>query len=81
MAPCPLPPSPCTWHLPSQGRHVDRTFTICYLPTCLLFIGVFIRFPKLLSRRLRILTGFGGFFCLMLAVPMVRGGRGCQIIT
>ena len=55
-----------------QGRHVDRTFTICYLPTCLLLIGVFIRFPRLLSHRARILTGFGGFFALMLAVPMVR---------
>jgi hypothetical protein len=58
---------------------VDRTFTVCYLPTCLLLIGVFIRFPKLLSHRARILTGFGGFFTLMLAVPMVRLIRPCAI--
>ncbi|KIZ05098.1 nucleoside transporter, putative [Monoraphidium neglectum] len=59
------------WAAVYPGRHVDRTFTVCYLPTCLLLIGVFIRFPKLLSHRARILTGFGGFFTLMLAVPMI----------
>ena len=53
---------------------MDRTFTMCYLPTCLLFIGVFIRAPWLASHRLRILTGFAGFFACMLAVPLVRVG-------
>lgn len=59
------------WASVYPGRHVDRTFTVCYLPTCLLFIGLFIRFPRLIGQRLRILAGFAGFFILMLAVPML----------
>lgn len=53
------------------GRHVDRTFTLCYLPTCLAFIAAFIRFPAALTVRARILGGFAGFFICMLAVPAV----------
>ncbi|KAI8465416.1 MAG: hypothetical protein J3K34DRAFT_473490 [Monoraphidium minutum] len=59
------------WAAVFPGRHVDRTFTICYLPACLLLIGAFIRWPRLLGHRARILAGFGGFFALMLAVPMI----------
>lgn len=31
-------------NLALQGWHMDRLFTICYLPTCLLWLGIMIRF-------------------------------------
>ncbi|GBF98604.1 hypothetical protein Rsub_10793 [Raphidocelis subcapitata] len=60
------------WAAVFPGRHVDRTFTVCYLPVCLLLIGAFIRFPRAAGEGARVLAGFAGFFVAMLAVPLVR---------
>jgi hypothetical protein len=76
------PPPPRCHTLPplDQGRHVDRTFTVCYLPVCLLLIGAFIRFPRAPGEGARVLAGFAGFFLAMLAVPLVRPGGGARLL-
>ncbi|KAF8069407.1 ETN8 [Scenedesmus sp. PABB004] len=54
------------------GRHVDRLFTVTYLPICLALLGVMIRWSGL-PLRPRILTAFAGFTAVMLVVPLVDG--------
>lgn len=53
-------------------HHVDRLFTIAYLPTCLFMLGAMIRARNLFTSRMRILTGYTGFAVLMAAIPLVR---------
>lgn len=54
----------------TQGRHMDRLFTICYLPVCLLLLGVVIKFNTMPARP-RILTSFAAFTLIMLGLPLV----------
>lgn len=51
---------------------MDRLFTICYLPVCLLLLGVVIKFNTMPARP-RILTSFALFTLLMLGLPLVSG--------
>ena len=50
---------------------MDRLFTLCYLPPCLAWLAVMIRWPRLASNHDRITGGFVGFAVLLLAVPLV----------
>ncbi|KAF6258945.1 nucleoside transporter-domain-containing protein [Scenedesmus sp. NREL 46B-D3] len=52
------------------GRHMDRLFTVAYLPVCLLMLGLLIKFNSLPGRP-RILFSFAGFVLIMLAVPLI----------
>jgi hypothetical protein len=54
-----------------QGRHMDRLFTVCYLPVCLLLLGVAIKFNNIPGRP-RILVSFAAFTLIMLGLPLVR---------
>jgi equilibrative nucleoside transporter 1/2/3 len=53
------------------GRHMDRLFTVAYLPVCLLMLGLLIKFNSMPGRP-RILFSFAGFVLIMLAIPLVR---------
>ncbi|GLC33587.1 hypothetical protein PLESTM_000088800 [Pleodorina starrii] len=53
------------------GWHTDRLFTVSYLPTCLVFLAVAIRFPDLLSSAVRVRLGYLGFTAAMAAVPLL----------
>ncbi|KAK9803157.1 hypothetical protein WJX72_005612 [[Myrmecia] bisecta] len=60
------------------GRHTDRLFTVCYLPTNLAAIALMIHYQRRVTARLRILTGYAGFVVAMVAVPVldaVSAGR------
>lgn len=57
---------------------MDRLFTICYAPVCLLWLVVMMRHPGLLPARLRILFTFAGFTVVMLMVPLVRRRNGAR---
>jgi hypothetical protein len=59
----------------TQGRHMDRLFTICYLPVCLLLLGVVIKFNSMPARP-RILTSFASFTLIMLGLPLVGDWQG-----
>lgn len=62
------------------GRHMDRLFTVAYLPVCLLMLGLLIKYNTLPGRP-RILTSFAGFVLIMLAIPCVSDNRsrlGCR---
>lgn len=56
---------------------MDRLFTICYLPVCLLLLGVVIKFNNLPARP-RILTSFALFTAIMLTLPLVRVRYACR---
>eukprot|EP00877_Chromochloris_zofingiensis_P005576 jgi/Chrzof1/15019/Cz09g24060.t1 len=53
------------------GRHMDRLFTVCYMPVCLALVGAQIKWRGIVSHRVRILTSFAGFSTVMLLVPVV----------
>jgi hypothetical protein len=57
---------------------VDRLFTVCYLPPCLVLLGATIRFNTLPARP-RILAAYALFTAIMLVLPLVGavgvGGR------
>lgn len=53
------------------GRHMDRAFTLAYLPTCLLLLLIMLRWDNAYARA-RLVAAYTGFAVLMLAVPMVR---------
>eukprot|EP00879_Flechtneria_rotunda_P030561 GHRR01033209.1.p1 GENE.GHRR01033209.1~~GHRR01033209.1.p1 ORF type:complete len:168 (+),score=44.25 GHRR01033209.1:100-603(+) len=50
------------------GRHMDRLFTIAYLPVCLFLLGVLINYNTIPVRP-RILSSFAGFTAIMAVVP------------
>ena len=50
---------------------MDRLFTICYLPTCLVTLGLTMNRNSHAARRMRILSSFFAFFVIMLLVPLV----------
>lgn len=52
------------------GRHMDRLFTVAYLPVCLLMLGLLIKFNSMPGRP-RILFSFAGFVLIMLAIPLI----------
>eukprot|EP00775_Hariotina_reticulata_P011647 gene11647-11792_t len=52
------------------GRHMDRLFTIAYLPVCLLLLAVMIKYNNL-PVRCRILTSFASFTLIMAIIPLV----------
>lgn len=58
---------------------MDRLFTVCYLPICLLFIAGLIQFPHIASTRARILTSFSSFTLIMLLVPVVSDDVACSL--
>ena len=71
----PASPAPPPGHPPTQGKHVDRLMTVCYLPANLLTLGVII-WARLLARpKLRVVGGMLGFALAMLLVALVRGER------
>jgi hypothetical protein len=57
---------------------MDRLFTICYLPVCLLLLGVVIKFNSMPARP-RILTSFAAFTLIMLGLPLVREWKKCSL--
>ncbi len=57
---------------PPQGSHMDRLFTISYLPVCLLILSLMIWLgPGLIPLQSRITFGFVGFVLVTLLVPLV----------
>lgn len=50
---------------------MDRLFTICYLPTCLLVLGLVMNKTDHASKKLRIISAFVSFFVIMLVIPLV----------
>jgi hypothetical protein len=50
---------------------MDRLFTVCYLPSCLLLLGLTMRYSNIITTRIRILAGFIGFTVLLVLVPLV----------
>ena len=65
----PLPPPPLA---DEQGKHVDRLFTIVYLPTNLAVLAAMIHWHANIRPKLRIVGGLSGFTLAMLGVPLVR---------
>ncbi len=55
---------------------MDRLFTVCYLPVCLLLLGVAIKFNNIPGRP-RILLSFAAFTLIMLGLPLVSSGTIC----
>lgn len=49
---------------------MDRLFTVCYLPVCLLLLGVAIKFNNIPGRP-RILVSFAAFTLIMMGLPLV----------
>ena len=52
------------------GRHMDRLFTILYLPTTLITLAVCVGVGAT-ALRPRILAGYGGFVLCMLSLSLV----------
>jgi hypothetical protein len=50
---------------------MDRLFTVCYLPSCLLLLALTMRYSNVVTARARILAGFIGFTVLLVLVPLV----------
>jgi hypothetical protein len=56
----------------TQGRSIDRVFTVAYLPITLVLIGLVSRWPHLFgSPSTRITTGYCLFTASCAAVPLV----------
>jgi equilibrative nucleoside transporter 1/2/3 len=53
------------------GRHIDRLFTVAYLPPCLISLVLFTVYSPPSSLHARILAGYIGFTIILLAVPLV----------
>ena len=53
------------------GRHMDRLFSICYLPTTLITLVICVA-AGATKLRPRIYAGYGGFVLCMLALSLVR---------
>eukprot|EP01025_Chloroclados_australasicus_P061182 TRINITY_DN799_c0_g3_i6.p1 TRINITY_DN799_c0_g3~~TRINITY_DN799_c0_g3_i6.p1 ORF type:complete len:435 (+),score=37.55 TRINITY_DN799_c0_g3_i6:132-1436(+) len=51
------------------GKHVDRTFTVVYLPLCLFTIAMAIHFNSVVRGRIRVIASFIGFTLTMALVP------------
>ena len=61
--------------LPLQGDHMDRLFTICYLPMCLLLLVVMMHYgPGVADPHTRITAGYVGFIAVTILMPVVRSG-------
>eukprot|EP01023_Acetabularia_acetabulum_P009707 TRINITY_DN14390_c0_g1_i3.p1 TRINITY_DN14390_c0_g1~~TRINITY_DN14390_c0_g1_i3.p1 ORF type:complete len:424 (-),score=43.72 TRINITY_DN14390_c0_g1_i3:1298-2569(-) len=62
------------------GRHVDRTFTVVYLPVNVCTLALAIHFNSFISGRTRIIVAFIGYTITMAVVPMLDaaliGGSG-----
>lgn len=54
-----------------QGKHADRLFTICYLPTQLAVLALLMLGKDQSRMRLRIVAGLGGFCLIMFSIPLV----------
>ncbi|KAK9797775.1 hypothetical protein WJX73_000594 [Symbiochloris irregularis] len=51
------------------GKHADRLFTICYLPTQLIVLALLMLGQDQTRLRLRIAAGLGGFCLVMFSIP------------
>lgn len=56
---------------------MDRLFTVCYLPVCLLLLGGAIKFNQIPGRP-RILFSFAAFTLIMLGMPLVSSTTCCR---
>ena len=62
----------------AQGRHPDRLFTVCYLPTQLATLAVVMLYHTQFNSRLRIILGLAGFCIAMVAIPALNAGSAGQ---
>eukprot|EP00955_Chlamydomonas_euryale_P099678 365234-Chlamydomonas_euryale.AAC.4 len=54
------------------GDHMDRLFTVCYLPLCLLLLVLMVQAgPAVADPHTRITASFASFIALCAAVPLV----------
>ncbi|KAG1666696.1 hypothetical protein FOA52_013608 [Chlamydomonas sp. UWO 241] len=54
------------------GSHMDRLFTVCYLPMCLLLLLIMLHLgPAVCNPHARITVGFIGFIGVCCAVPLI----------
>ncbi len=52
---------------------MDRLFTLCYMPMCLLLLALLLHFgPGVAEVHTRITAGYAGFVAVTLMVPLVR---------
>ena len=55
---------------------MDRLFTLCYLPMCLLLLILMLHYgPGVADPHTRITAGFAGFIVVTVTLPVVREAR------